>query len=66
MSIPLENLTLYSDNKYAMTTAVIKRAKHIAEGYASDSEDAANGKIVSAAMDEILTGKIKFTNDDEE
>lgn len=66
MSIPLEELTLYEDNKYAMATAVIKRAKNLADGYPVQAENLDEDKIVSVAMNEILTGIVHFTEKDEE
>lgn len=55
----MDRLIKYSSNMYILTCAIIKRANQI--HLAGDEELAANrGKIVSTAIKQILTEKIRY------
>jgi DNA-directed RNA polymerase subunit omega len=57
--IPLNKLIKYSDNVYTLTSAMIKRATQI--HLAGDDELEANkGKVVSTAIKQILTEKVRY------
>jgi DNA-directed RNA polymerase subunit omega len=57
--IPLDRLIKYSGNIYILTCATVKRASQI--HLAGDDELAANrGKVVSTAIKQILTEKVRY------
>ena len=59
MIIPLEELVNYEGNIYELTSAAIKRAIQI--NLAGDEELEKNkGKVVSTALKQILTKKVKY------
>ncbi|HOV64167.1 MAG TPA: DNA-directed RNA polymerase subunit omega [Spirochaetia bacterium] len=59
MIIPLDKLINFNENVYAMTCAAIKRASQIT--MTGDEEVARNdGKVVSTALKQILTEKVKY------
>ena len=59
MIIPLNKLIKYSDNVYTLTSAMIRRATQI--HLAGDEELEANkGKVVSTAIKQILTEKVRY------
>ncbi len=59
MVLPLDLLTSFQGNVYELTCAAQKRSVQI--NLAGDEElDANKGKIVSTALKQILTGKVKF------
>ena len=59
MIIPLDLLIGNEDNVYELTCASIRRALQIT--MAGDEEaDANNGKIVSTAIKQILSEKVKY------
>jgi DNA-directed RNA polymerase subunit omega len=59
MVLPLDLLTSFQGNIYGLTCAAMKRSVQI--NLAGDDELEANkGKIVSTAIKQILTGKVKY------
>jgi DNA-directed RNA polymerase subunit omega len=57
--IPLNRLIKYNGNVYTITSAMIKRATQI--HLAGDEELEANkGKVVSTAIKQILTEKVRY------
>ena len=57
--IPLDRLIQYNDNVYPLTNAMIKRATQI--HLAGDEELEENkGKVVSTAIKQILTEKVRY------
>lgn len=59
MIVPLNLLIKYADNVYTLTSAMIKRAVQI--HLAGDEELEANkGKVVSTAIRQILTEKVRY------
>jgi DNA-directed RNA polymerase subunit omega len=59
MVLPLDLLESFQGNVYEMTCAAMKRSVQI--NLAGDDELEANkGKIVSTALKQILTEKVKF------
>jgi len=57
--IPLDRLIQYNDNVYPITNAMIKRATQI--HLAGDEELEENkGKVVSTAIKQILTEKVRY------
>ncbi len=59
MIIPLDMLIKYDENVYVLTSAMIKRATQI--HLAGDEELEANkGKVVSTAVKQILTEKVRY------
>ncbi|MCD6121984.1 MAG: DNA-directed RNA polymerase subunit omega [Spirochaetales bacterium] len=59
MIIPIDKLISYEGNIYQLTSAVIKRAIQI--NLVGDEELEKNkGKIVSIALKQILTEKVKY------
>lgn len=59
MIIPLSELINLQDDVYACTSAIIKRAQQVT--VAGDEElDKNNGKVVSTAIDQVLTSKVEF------
>lgn len=59
MIIPLPELIDLQDDVYACTCAIIKRAQQVT--VAGDDElDRNNGKVVSTAIDQVLTTKVKY------
>lgn len=59
MIVPLNLLIKYSGNVYILTSAMIKRAVQI--HLAGDDELEANkGKVVSTAIRQILTEKVRY------
>lgn len=59
MIIPLENLINNTGNIYEVTNAAISRANQLAKT-GSKELDENLGKIVSVAIKEIVTGKVKY------
>ena len=63
MIIPLSKLMDLQDDVYACTCAIIKRAQQVT--LAGDEElDRTNGKVVTAAIDQILTSKVEYEIED--
>ncbi len=59
MIIPLDKLISFDSNVYAMTCSSIKRAVQITvTGEEEIVEN--NGKVVSTALKQILTEKVKY------
>ena len=59
MIIPIDKLISYEGNIYQLTSAAIKRAIQI--NLVGDEElEKSKGKIVSVALKQILTGKVKY------
>ena len=59
MIIPLNRLIKYDGNVYTLTSAMIKRATQI--HLAGDEELETNkGKVVSTAIKQILTEKVRY------
>ena len=59
MVLPLDLLTSFQGNIYELTCAAMKRSIQI--NLAGDEELEQNrGKIVSTALKQILTGKVKY------
>jgi DNA-directed RNA polymerase subunit omega len=59
MVLPLDLLTSFQGNVYELTCAAMKRGVQI--NLAGDDELEQNkGKIVSTALKQILTGKVKY------
>lgn len=59
MIVPLNLLIKYAGNVYTLTSAMIKRAVQI--HLAGDEELEANrGKVVSTAIRQILTEKVRY------
>lgn len=59
MIIPLDELVGFEGNRYALTCATIKRAIQLK--LTEDEElKANNGKIVPTAINQVLTGKVKY------
>jgi DNA-directed RNA polymerase subunit K/omega len=57
--IPLDRLVKHAGNVYVLTCAIIKRASQI--HLAGDDELAANrGKVVSTAIKQVLTDKVRY------
>ncbi len=64
MIIPLDELIDFKGNRYELTCASIKRA--IQMNLTSDEELKKNkGKIVPTALNQILTGKVKYKIEEE-
>lgn len=63
MTIPLEELINYDGNAYVLTSAVIKRAAQITATYEMEDEKF-EGKIVSSAINEVLTKKVDYRLED--
>jgi DNA-directed RNA polymerase subunit omega len=62
MVLPLDLLTSFQGNVYELTCAAMKRGVQI--NLAGDDELEANkGKIVSTALKQILTGKVKYKHE---
>lgn len=59
MVIPLNLLVGNSDNTYSLTAAAIKRATQIHLAGDEDLEEN-KGRIVSTAIKQILTEKVKY------
>jgi DNA-directed RNA polymerase subunit omega len=59
MIIPLKELEDYSGNIYEATAASVRRAYQITIT-GDDDIEAHQGKIVSTAIRQILTGKVQF------
>ncbi len=64
MAIQIDKLLSYQGNKYEKTTAMIKYARFLAQKNDEDLEVAVTRhtkeKITSAAINDILSGKITF------
>jgi DNA-directed RNA polymerase subunit omega len=59
MVLPLDLLTSFQGNVYALTCAAMKRSIQI--NLAGDEElDQNRGKVVSTALKQILTQKVKY------
>lgn len=58
-NIPLEALVSTEKNMYELTNAAIHRARQISIAGSDDLEDA-GGKIVSLAIQEIITEKVQY------
>ena len=59
MILPLNELVDLQDDVYACTCAIIKRAQQVT--VAGDEDlDKNNGKVVSTAIDQILTTKVEY------
>jgi DNA-directed RNA polymerase subunit omega len=62
MVLPLDLLTGFQGNVYELTCAAMKRGVQI--NLAGDDElDQNKGKIVSTALKQILTGKVKYQHE---
>ena len=59
MIIPLRDLIDYNDNVYSLTCAIIKRAAQITITGDDDLDDN-EGKIVSTAINQVLTKKVEY------
>ena len=64
MIIPLDRLISYDSNIYALTCAMIRRAYQVTVTGEREAEDN-NGKVVSTAVNQILTNKVTFKHDEE-
>ena len=63
MILPLSKLIDLHDDVYAHTCAIIKRAQQVT--VAGDEElEKNNGKVVSTAIDQILTTKVEYVIED--
>ncbi len=63
MIIPLAELINMQDDVYACTCAIIKRAQQVT--VAGDEElDKNNGKVVSTAIDQILSNRVEYAIED--
>ncbi len=60
MSIPLDILISKDRNAYSMTCAVIKRADQITMAGEEDETVDHKNKIVSEAIEQVLTKKVKY------
>ncbi|MBI9105895.1 MAG: DNA-directed RNA polymerase subunit omega [Spirochaetales bacterium] len=59
MVIPLNKIVDLQDDVYACTCAIIKRAQQVT--VAGDEEvDKNNGKVVTVAIDQILSAKVEY------
>lgn len=58
--IPLDMLITKDSNVYEMTCAVIKRAELLTLSGESDELSEKGEKVVSAALDQILTKKVEY------
>lgn len=59
MPIPMQALTDNTNNIYTLTCAMIKRALQITVTGDEDI-DKNNGKVVSAAINQVLTKKVEY------
>lgn len=59
MSIPLELLIDRGSNIYGLTNAMIHRAHQLTLTGEEDSPET-DGKIVSSAIDQVLTKKVEY------
>ncbi len=63
MILPLYKLIDLQEDVYACTSAIIKRAQQVT--VAGDEDlDRNNGKVVSTAIDQILTSKVEYAIED--
>jgi DNA-directed RNA polymerase subunit K/omega len=63
MILPLYKIVDLQDDVYATTCAIIKRAQQVT--VAGDEElDKNNGKVVTIAIDHILSDKVKYEIED--
>ena len=63
MILPLSELIDLQDDVYACTCAIIKRAQQVT--VAGDEElEKNNGKVVSTAIEQILTEKVEYEIED--
>ncbi len=60
MGIPLDMLITKDSNIYEMTCAVIKRAELLTLSGESEELSARGEKVVSAALEQILTKKVEY------
>lgn len=58
-----KDLITIGKSKYAVVVAVAKRARFLSEK-AKDAEDYRLSKMVTEALDEVTTGKLKIINGD--
>ncbi len=58
--IPLDMLITKDSNVYEMTCAVIKRAELLTLSGESEELSEKGEKVVSAALDQILTKKVEY------
>ena len=63
MILPLDPLIGYEDNIYELTCASIRRAYQITVTGDEEIEEN-NGKVVSTAINQILTNKVTFRLED--
>ncbi len=67
MIMPLDELIDFKGNRYELACAAIKRATQIIQQKSKEKEDdlsSANGKLVSLAIRQVLTGKVKYKLED--
>ena len=63
MILPLSELIDLQEDVYACTCAIIKRAQQVT--VAGDEElEKNNGKVVSTAIDQVLTTKVEYAIED--
>ncbi len=63
MILPLSELIDLQEDVYACTCAIIKRAQQVT--VAGDEElDKNNGKVVSTAINQVLTTKVEYAIED--
>ena len=60
MAIPLDLLITKDSNVYEMTCAVIKRAELLTLSGESEELSAKGEKVVSSALEQILTKKVEY------
>jgi len=59
MILPLNKLVDLQDDVYACTCAIIKRAQQVTVA-GGEELDKNSGKVVSTAIDQILTTKVEY------
>ena len=59
MIIPIRELIDYNENVYSLTCAMIKRAVQITVT-GDDDLDKNAGKVVSTAIDQVLSKKVEY------
>ncbi len=65
MIIPLDELIDFKGNRYELACAAIKRATQINMSKNKDEElKKAKGKLVSLALQQVITGKVKYKLED--
>lgn len=65
MIVPVDELIDYKGNRYELTCAAIKRAIQINLTKDEEVKKTCKGKIVPAALRQVLLGKVKYRVEEE-